>query len=370
MLNEGKFGVQEAVCLSAMSIFCPIYFTFFETKFNTANAAWSMNIISDLIAMLAFTFILLLMRQYPDKNIIEIFHLSMGRVFGFIFSLLFCYIFLSEAALLLREFTEELKIFIFDNTPELFLEVYVTIGVVCICFMGLETLARVSKIFFIFVIFGTLLILLLGEQKYDVTNLFPIFGYGLYRDVYYGFIRSSIYGDVMILTVFAGSLQGFRYVRKTGYLTLLISGLVFEVTMLCIDLTFPPQSLEGLTSPLFILTRGINYGAFLQRFDPIFVLVWSVVAVIAVSTLFYTGVSCYCKTFRLSDTRPVIIMMTVPMLCLAILPKSIMDLTLKNIRFARDYSWIVYYLLPIIALITVGVKKLIHLIGKEQEQNS
>lgn len=107
MIKEGKFGVHEAICLLTITISSKIFFTSpgFLTRFvGTSN--WITTLLSDLTSILAFTVILILLKRFPDKSIVEIFDSSVGRFCGFIFSLLFAVSYFQTASLLMREFTE------------------------------------------------------------------------------------------------------------------------------------------------------------------------------------------------------------------------------------------------------------------------
>lgn len=358
MIKEGKFGVQETVCLVTITISNKVFFSSpgFLTRF-VGTTGWLMTLISDAAAVLAFTFIYLLLKRFPGKNIVEIFDNSMGRVIGFIFSFTFAASFLVSAGIVLREYIDVSKVYVYPATPISLLMGAFVIIVATAAFLGLESIARVSKLFAYASLSGYILLLLLSSQNFKLSNLFPILGYGLDKTVINGLERSSAYSEVVVLAVFAGSLQGTKNIKKAGYISLILSGFIISSGLLCTSLAFPYFTIQEISAPLYMLSGIIKYGSFLQRLDPIFLFLWNTTTFITVSVLFYSSVSIYCKTFRLQDTRPVIIPLSVLLFTVAMIPKDFTSVVTTYVQGSRTSGIFVFYALPIIALITAILRK-------------
>lgn len=358
MIKEGKIGVQEAVCLATITMSTKIFFSSpaFLTRF-VGNTGWYMTLISNATAALAFTFIYLLLKRFPGKNIVDIFDISMGRIVGFIFSFMFTATFLQGAGVYSREFIEVLRIFVFPDSPTGFMIGALVVAVTVAAFLGLENIARISKLFGYIMLFAFIMLLILASQNFKYTNLFPILGFGLGPTLVHGLLRSSAYEEVTVLTVFAGSLQGIRYIKKAGYISLILSGIIISAGLLCFTLIFPYTVNQELAAPMYIFARTIRYGAFIQRLDPLFLFLWNTATFITISVLFYSSVSTYCKMFRLQDTRPVIIPMAVLLFALAMTPKDFPSIVYGYVERIREYGWAIFYVLPLVALIIAVLRK-------------
>ncbi|PKM73102.1 MAG: spore gernimation protein [Firmicutes bacterium HGW-Firmicutes-16] len=358
MIKEGKFGVQEAVCLASIAISSKIFFSSpgYLTRFVGA-AGWYMTIISCVTAIIAFKLIMMLFKQFPGKNIIDIFELTLGRGTGFFFSISFVAFFLYSDGILIREFIGVTKTFILTDTPLSVLAVLFVAVVMVVAVLGLESIARVAKFFAYTLLFFFVFVILLCVQNYQVTNLFPVGGYGIDKTLIHGLKRCSAYDEVMILTVFAGSLQGTKYLKKAGCISLFISGAIISIGLFCFSLAFPVQVLQELTSPMFTMARSISYGAFLQRLDPIFVFMWTISTLITGAIFFYSSVSCYCKIFRIRDTKPVILPMGILLFLIVMMPKSLLSVISGGVQTLRGYGWVVLFVLPIICLFVNAFKK-------------
>lgn len=358
MIKEGKFGPKEAVWLTVITIVTKILYTSPAMVSSiVGTAGWYMAIISLCVATVGFTFIYLLLKRFPGKDIIEIFYISLGRLFGFIFSALLALLMAFIAAIRMREFTEVLKVYILPLTPPTFILILFIVTVIILNILGLETIARFSKLIAYTMVAGFFIVIILGQQNYSVHRLFPILGYGIGKTIYNGVVRSSIYGEVIILAIFAGSLQGVEHIKKVGYTSLILSGFFVSVALLAFTLTFPYYSAMEITSPMYEMATLIDYGRFLQRVDPIILFILSISSIVSVSAIFYAFVSIYCKMFRIQDTKPVILAASIIIFTIAVSQKSISDVALGSVQSLRDYGGAISFIPPIVSLVAAILRK-------------
>ncbi len=358
MIKEGKFGVQETTCLLTLIMCDKLFFSSpaFLTRL-VGTAVWYTTLISNITAIFAFIFIYLLLKRFPGKNIVEIFDLSMGRFFGFLFSFAFMMFFLYNASLILREFTDSLKVYMYIDTPSSIIEIFFIIAVVIAAYLGLESIIRISRLFGYGFLFGLILVLILSLQNVNYRYLFPFWGNGLHQTIIHGVRRSSAYSEIVAITVFAGSLHNIRDIKKAGFTSLILSGVIFTTVLLFFIMIFPYSILQELTSPMYAMIRAIKHGNFLQRIDPFFLFVWNAITLITISILFYCAVSIYCKIFRLQDSNPIIIPMAVLLLVLTMAPKDYASVVSGSVQSLRENGWMIAYGLPFIALITAIIRR-------------
>lgn len=358
MLKEGKFGVHEAICIATIAMCNKIFSTAPGSIMRSVGtAAWYTTLLSCACAAVFFTFIYLLLKRFPGKNIVEVYDLSLGRVTGFIFSFALMLTFLVYSGIYTREYVDILKIYNFEITPPSVLIGAIVIVVAISAFLGLETIARTAKLAAYFALFGFLLLLFLSSNYFRVAHILPVLGYGLGKTVATGILRSTAYAEVVVLAVFAGSLQGVRHIKKAGFISLFLSGFILSLAVLIFSLIFEYTSTEEITAPMYVMIRMIKYGNFFQRLDPLFLLLWVITTVIYISILFYVTVSIYCKMFRLQDARPVIIPMSVLVFAIAIFPKDFPSIVSEYVQRIRIWGNIPFFILPIIALIVAVLRK-------------
>lgn len=357
MIKEGKFGTYETICLLTIAISNKIFFTAPGTvTMLVGNASWLMTLISCTSAIVIFSFTYLLLKRFPGMDIIQIFDITFGRIIGFVLSFILFIFFLSGTGVLLREFTDILKIFSFRITPVGVLNVTCVVFVTIIVYLGLESIARLSSLIGKGVLFFYILLLILPVKDYNTYNVFPLWGYGIDKILFYGVKRTSAYSEILILAVIAGSLQGAKYIKRSGYMALILSGVFLSLGLLSYTLTFEYTTNQELIAPFYVMVRLINYGAFIQKLDPLLMIVWIFTTLVTLSIYFYCAVSVFCKMHRVNDTRPVILPVAILILTIAILPSSISELIEVYINNVRDLGDIVV-VLPIIALIAAVIRK-------------
>lgn len=358
MIKEGKIGVQETIFLVVIALSNRIFFTAPAVVARAVGTgSWYMALISNAVAIAFFSLIVLLLKRFPGKNLLEIFPMVFGRVIGFCVSAVYAISFIVAGGVLIREFVDMLKIYVFPRTPISVLTGSLIVVIMAAAFLGLETIARTAKLVGYALLIGFILILVLAAQHYNPDNLYPLFGYGLDRTIIEGISRSSAFSEIIVVAIFAGSLHGIHHIKKIGYISLVLAGVIVSVTFLCLELVFPYYSFQELTSPLFEIVKIINYGIFIQRLESIFLLLWVVATVISGSTVFYSSVSCFCKTFRLQDARPVVIPLAILMYAVVMIPTDLIDVVEIYIEALRIYPIFLFYFVPLIALLVSVLRK-------------
>ncbi|WP_160674914.1 endospore germination permease [Clostridium sp. C8-1-8] len=345
------------MCLTVIIIVVKIYFVSPSGAIRAVGTAtWYMTLISNITAMLGFLCIYLLLKRFPGKDLIFAFKASLGKVLGLIASLLLSIIILICAVALTREFSEVSKIYIIPKTPLTF---HISLQLIIICiltYLGIETIARFAKLIAYFTLFSFIGIILLNYNHFDYSRLFPILGYGLKTTVTLGLKESSYYGEVVILGIVAGTLQDVKNLKKSGFISLLISGLLISVLYLSVTLIFRYGQSQEPTSVLYTLTEIIQLGFFFNRLDPIFIFSWSLGTLVSVSALFYCYLSSYCKAFNIDDMRPLILPSALVFFAISMIPKDLVSL-MSYIVIIRQYGWTVFFVIPLLALITSILRK-------------
>lgn len=365
MIKEGKFGSEEAVSLLTITMAAKTFFTSPRALVElTGTAAWYTTLISNLVAMVGFIFIYLLLKRFPGRDIIGAFEESLGRYLGFLISALLSVFLIFIALTMLREFTEVLKTYVMPlSPPSYIISIFLTVSVILL-YQGLEGLARLARLSIFILLATAALVFGLSAQNYNVYHLFPLLGYGLDKTLMIGALRSSAYGEIIILGIIATSLQGVKHVKRVGILSLVFSGLFISANILIFLLVFPYYTAMEITSPMYQMTSIISYGRLLERLDPFFLLIWTFSTFIAVTTMVYSGMSVYCKMFRIKDYRPTIIPFAIVVFFGALIPPDITTV-LNYVEILRKYGWALFFAPSAIALLVAVVR------GKQgREQNA
>jgi len=356
-MKEGNFGITEAVALTTIVLITKAFYTSIRVLVEaTSTSAWYATMISCGISILLFLLVYLLMKRFPNKELIEIFEIVTGKFIGKILALVFSAYFVYYAGSSLREFVEMIKAYVLPYTPPSAI-IFVFLGVVVFfAYVGLEGIARMSYVSLIIILIGLALILVLPLPFYNVDNLFPLAGYSLQSTLYAGLIRTSAYSDVIFLAFFINAIHGVKQFKKVGLISLALSGAIISLTILCSLLAFEYVQASENLSTLFQLSRIIYFNRFFQRVDSIFIFIWVVASIMNVALVFYMAASIFCKTFKISNHRPSLLPFAFFTFTVTLLPESLSEVVERNVLFLRQYSIFITYLIPILVLLLALIR--------------
>ncbi|MCM8900273.1 spore germination protein [Caldicoprobacter algeriensis] len=358
MVGQGKFGNKEAI--SALVIACMAKEFFTDPNMivrKVGTAGWYMVLVSAAVAALGFTAVYFLLKRFPGKNIMEIYDDVFGRYIGFGFSFTVAFVLLFSAAMNLREYVEIIKIYVFPKTPPVYLIGSLAVTAVILSFIGLENITRYSKLAGYVMLVGFIILLMLSSRFFRFYRIYPLLGYGLKNTLVQGFLRSSIYGEITLVAIFAKSLHGIQDIRKVGYTSLIIAASLMLLMQLGLTLIFTYPFSKELTAPLYAGASLIHYGVFFQRVESLFLFIWNISTLISIPLLFYMVLLIYSYLFKIDDIRPITVPFSFIMIALSLIPSNIVELVQFYIRYLREFGWVVFYVLPSIALLMTALTK-------------
>lgn len=356
-MDEGKIGVREAIWLVTLAISAKAFFASPSMLVGlVGNTGWYMTLVSALTALVGFLFIVLLQKRFPGKDIMEIFDRTLGRFLGFAFSGLLALYLLFKGITRIAEFNEVIKVYVFPLSPNWFITGIYVVCVFTLCMLGLESIARFAKLFIGFMLAGFFVVLVLNAQNYHPNYLYPILGYGLDKTLLQGVVRSSVYGEVILLAVFAPSLQGIKHIQREGMTGIALSAALICLSLLSYTLTFPYYMARDITAPMYEMATLIDYGRFLQRVEPIFLFIWITGTLISTTIVVYSFFWVYCQIFRIQDKKPICIAGCILLYASALMHKDI-EAILDYVRWIRNYGSIFVFILPLISLAAALIRK-------------
>ncbi|MGE5613739.1 MAG: GerAB/ArcD/ProY family transporter [Bacillota bacterium] len=352
MIKEGKFGTHEAVSMLAITIIAKAFHSSPSAVADkVGTAGWYMTLTSSSTAFVALVITFSLLGRYPGKNLMDTYIAIFGKFVGKLFALPLLIVLFFTAAVNLREFVDILNVYIFPESPPSYLILLFMTIVAALSFMGLEIIARYSKLVAYILLTGYVALLILSLRLYRVDYLFPILGHGLRNTVINGLQRSSAYGEIIIAGIIVNSLNGTAYAKRAAYIGLAIAGIIISSALLAFSLVFPYFTSREITAPIYLMSSLIEYGKFIQRIEPLFFFIWNTSTVISIAVYFYISMLIYSHIFNIDDKRPVIIPLAVILVFLSLYPARMTQVTSGLVGILRDTGWIFFFVPPTLAFI-------------------
>lgn len=137
-----------------------------------------------------------------------------------------------------------------------------------------------------------------------------------------------------------------------------ISAIVPSISLFVYILVFGYAQGSEPLSGIFELSKPIYFNRYFQRVESVFIFMWVITSVVAVSILLYFAIASYCKIFNIKNHKPIILPFVFLMYMIALLPKSAIVLSEVHVLFLRQYSLILCYGIPIFtSLIAIIFRK-------------
>ncbi len=311
------------------------------------TAGWLIILISVFVSMGFWLILSALLAKYPGESLLAINEKVMGSKIGLgINMLLFVYIMLSTGSLL-RQFSEAVILTALPEAPVSAVAVLFLIPAWMAAHLGLEAISRSTYISLPFILVGVLVVLLSLYPYWNIEELYPILGAGLGPVVKYGFLNSSVFGEVIILAILA-SYFSFRTktLRKVGLFSLVFVGIYFILITVVHLMVIPmPMATESIT-PFYQLSRAIYLGRYYQRLESVFVIFWTFTAYLRLAIGVMVVALIIRDSFKIPYYQPILPAISLIIFSLALTPTDV----LKAVAFERDfrlpYGWVVNFAVP------------------------
>ncbi len=362
MKTKIRFGSWEAITLLVNLIFVQVLLSFpRDVAQYGGSAGWMIPVISTLIIVIYFAIAVALYKNIGSLDLLDISEKAGGRVLKVIMGMLIVVFLFYELAINLGGFAQELKMISLDKSPLGFVEFLFLFGIIIAAFYGIEAVARISAFLLPVIIIGFLFITLGVIPKYQIDNLFPILGQGYWSIAKGSLYKLSAYSPFIVLFLMVPFFRK-QHLKKVGYMSILISGLLLIWSTLSFLLIYPYQVAVDNKIPVFLMAKHIEFGNVQQRVESVFVLVCSISSLLYLGVIFAFIIYVLKKTLSLKKSKPLVL----PMAILAFTSADAMKIL--NIDIANSYVgkfiWLVGLVLPLVIAILGVAKK----VGRKQAE--
>lgn len=358
MNNEITFGRWEGICLLITMISTKAILDFPRIMVEGAGVAgWILSVYISVLALIGFWIINKLYRGFSGKDILDIGESLGGKPLKIILGTVIWIFIMLMMTVSLRLFGELIKSMGFDISPPSFLMLFFFAGVLFGAYVGIEAIVRFMAILVpVSVISFTIFIVALMPLS-DINNIFPLLGNGAYEIFVKGSLKLSCFSELLFLFLIVPFLKTQENFKKSGFIAILLSAVVFlSITLLFITIYPPPVGREEIL-PAYQLGRTIEYGRFFKRLESILIITWSTIGFMYLSTIFFFSAYVFKKTFNLKYYRPLLLPFGVISFSFSMIPERLMNVTEFQAKYYRNWGWTVTFGLVILLLAFANKKK-------------
>ncbi len=246
----------------------------------------------------------------PNRTPIERWITAIGPVLGRIAGAIYVGIILLNTMLTVRMYG---GLLISQPMPETPVEAFVVLLAAGACYAawhGLEVTARVGEVVMPLVLVGVGVVFLLASREMDPRALKPVLGWGWWPPIRTSFTTMALHFELLC----AGFLLSRAANPKAGARAALIGAAAAGVLIIggsaSIVMFYGSEEARRITFPLYDLARSVTVGDFLERMDPLFMLIWTMGSFVKVSTLLWTATLGLTQLLGLRERRPLVMPLT------------------------------------------------------------
>ncbi len=354
--------MQKNVISSKQAIYIMILFFIGSSSVTGVSTVSKQDSwISFLLALIMFIPLILMysriIKLFPQKNLYDILYELFGKLGGFVLSLIYIFYSLQLGALVMRNFTEYIKIISLIETPQYILALF--LGIICLWLLknGLEVLGSISIVFLpIIVIFLFFTIIFLTKYM-NFCNIKPIGVQGL-NTIFSGARAILLYpfGESVLFMIILSSLRPKDSPYKVYLSSMLIGGFILFVILLQNILVLGIPTMQLVLFPSFTAASIINIDDFITRIEILITASFIFAGIIKVSICIYASTKGFSKVLKIDNYK--LILGPITFLIIAF-SSMIYNNTMQMIEFTKTteyYFVILQIILPLIILIFAEVK--------------
>lgn len=367
-INIGRVGVIELTALLTIYTATDVFLSFpSRVAAEGKSMAWAIPLISGAIVLLAFFIVHMCFKRFPGENVLQVMTRLFSRYVTVPVALLFVLFFITQTALVMREFTETVVTTVLPATPTAVVTLSFLVVVIYYAHKGLEGLTRTAMIFSYLFLTGLAILLLLPLSWFNASLLLPFFGQGIMHTLWFGSINTSLFCNVLILSIMYPAIRNREQFKYIGVVSIILASLIFSIVLVVFIGTFAVAPLGRVPFPMYQLARVIYVGRFVQRLESIFVFLWVAAAVIKMGFGLWLAAYLYAQAFNMPVYRPLLAPLALLLYVLSFLPPDFPSVLAISAQVFEPYGWTISVALPVIlALLAAGKDYFSHRGGKKK----
>ncbi len=256
----------------------------------------------------------------------------------------------------IKNFSETLQLIYFRTSPLIYIVLFFLVSSTITNKFSIKVLAKANLIIIPIVFLSIIVILLSSIKDFTPQRIFPILGYGANETFLMGLSNLFSYSGICYLLFLNPFINKTTEFKKISIISIIISGIYLFLSVTCILLSLSFTFKSGESFSLYLLTRNLEYGRFIQRIDAVFILIWIISTISYISIAIYFCIYVFKKITKISDSSSINYTINLLILGLLILPSNFA--TLNNIigKIFKYSSLILIFGISILILISANIK--------------
>lgn len=321
-----------------------------------------------IVLLLSFVYILILnapllflINKCRGLTLNQMADAIMGRYAGkiviipFILFFVFCY---TACMLITAEFS---NIYFQTATPIWAFMVLMAVGAGYAAYKGAGAIGRLSTFFVTYALVSVVAFVLMGIDKMDMNELFPILGDSSFWDLNLGaFLTAARYSEILIFFVFSQYLRPPYSVNKTYVKALALFGIGYLMILIPTITVLGVDYAKLSWNPYYTFSRQVSAFGFLERVQTLNILAWFPMAIFKLSMYLFMASHTLSNLFKAKTHKKFVIPVAVAGLLTMFVPFLYKSSTLRILRSDQVFPYVVIpviFLIPCLMVIVYLVRR-------------
>lgn len=274
-MSNAKITVKEAIMIILTIIVSHTMLSFPRILLARCGSSILINIFYvTIIALLLTLLICKLLKKFPGYDLLDISHYLGGNRFKNIIGTIFIAYFVTSSGILLRNFCEGLIVVSYPMTNVVFLLLVFMIAVILANQLGFHATIKTNSIILPIMLTSVVFLFVANFRNFTPERIFPILGNGFYDTFILGLTNICAFGGISCIYFLPPLLKEPEKLKKISFSAILITGIYLLICVSVILFIFTFFIKVDEIMPLYSAARYIEFGAFFQRLESVFLLIW------------------------------------------------------------------------------------------------
>ena len=215
-----------------------------------------------------------LLKKFPSSDIIDVSEYLGGNLLKIFISIVYIAFLFLSLYITLVEFSNLLEIIYFKKSPKIFILMFFILAILISNLTGFRSIIKTICAIVPFTILSILITFFGATDNFEIYNFTPLLGDGVYQVFVVGLQNLFAFSIINLFVFFKPLLKNTYEFSKVTISSYLIAWLLLFITIISLMNAFPITQDSTAINYLYLLSKKLNLGNFIQRIDALFIFLW------------------------------------------------------------------------------------------------
>ena len=354
-MNSKELGTLEAISVFITIIISHVIIYLPEKIISDIGSSSIISVCFMTSMIFLLTFIVIhLFKKFSTMDILDVSYFLGGNFLKKILTYTTAGYGIVIAGIFVRFFAESLRILYFHDFKLSVIIIIFLVGSFIINRYGIRKVIRCSFIISPTILLSILIVFIANFPNYTYQRVFPVWGYGIKETFFKSFLNISAFSNFIMIFYAPPFLKNKKSFGKIAFISMGLSGLIILCTVTTLLLSHNFSGVQSVFS-IYLATRSISIGSFLQRPDSLFILFW-ILSMFSYLALIISLSSYIVDKDKRQPSRITLLIIIFSIFIVRLIPKDIAQLEYFGSTVIQYYLMIIGFAINLLILLLGNVK--------------